>query len=134
VTRAGYNADDMAPFFDGEKLPQNLQLKGTSFYSDWGIVTNVTIGCRNGYEYVVFDWNTNSGDTAHTETVVAIKTPSPRQPTTWLSRSSGLRLERVGEWVFAFQPEHRVMPSEFDGFVADVLNLLEHGKAFPQNA
>ena len=68
----------MSPLFDGKKLPQNLHLKGTSFYSDQGIVTNVTAGCRNGYEYVVFDWNSNSGETAHTDTVVAIKTPLPK--------------------------------------------------------
>jgi len=119
---------------NGESLPQDLQLKGTSFYSDWGVITNITVGCKDGYEYVVFDWDTNSGETAHTDSVVAVKTLSPQQPTTWLSRSSGLQLERVGEWVFAFQPERRVATNRFDALVADVLNLLEYAKAFPQNA
>jgi hypothetical protein len=81
----------------------------------------------------VFEWDTNTGETAHTDTVVAIKTPSPQQPTTWLSRSSGLQLQRVGELVFAFQPEHRVASNRFDALVADVLNLPEYAKGFPQN-
>lgn len=114
-------------------VPPELPLKGASFYSSWGLVSNVNVGARDGHEYVVFEYDSNSGETAHTDTVVAIKAESPKTPTTGLSRTSGLKLERVGEWIFAFEPERRVASDEIEGLIDDVLKLLEYAKAFPQN-
>jgi hypothetical protein len=94
---------------------------------------NVKVGEKGGYQYVVFDDDSNTGETAHTDTVVAIKGESPKTPCTSLSRTSGLQLERIDEWVFAFEPERRVDSDGIDGLVDDVLKLLEYAKAFPQN-
>lgn len=96
-------------------------------------MSNVQTGSRDGLDYVVFDYDTNSGETAHTDTVLAIKAGSPKTPTTNLSRASGLRLERVGDWIFAFEPERRISPDKIEELVDDVLKLLEYAKAFPQN-
>jgi hypothetical protein len=114
-------------------VPPELPLEGASFYSSSGLVSNVNVGARGGHEYVVLEYDSNTGETAHTETVVAIKAESPKTPTTSLSRSSGLQLERVGEWIFAFEPERRVGSDEIDGLIDDVLKLLEYAKTFPQN-
>jgi len=105
----------------------------TSFYSSWGLVTNVNIGSKDGHEYVVFNYDSNSGETGHTDTVVAVKTESPKVPTTSLSRASGLQLERVGDWIFAVEPERSIRPEKIDSLVDDVLKLLEYAKTFPQN-
>lgn len=82
---------------------------------------------------MVFDYDTNTGETAHTDTVVAIKTESPKTPTTSLSRASGLQLERAGDWIFAFEPERSITPDKIDSVVDDVLKLLEYAEALPQN-
>jgi hypothetical protein len=63
---------------------------------------------------------------SHAETVVAIKTSSPKNPDTNLSRASGLQLERVGEWIFAFEARRIVGRSKID----DIINLLEYAKGF----
>jgi len=93
----------MNTFPEHASVPPELPLKGASFYSSCGLISNVKVGVRGGHEYVVFEYDSNSGETAHTDTVVAIKAESPKTPTTSLSRTSGLKLERVGEWIFAFE-------------------------------
>ena len=81
-----------------DSLPPELPLRRASFYSVGRSVANVNTGVRAGYEYVAFDYDPQSGDTSHSETIVGIKTDSPKTPDTNLSRASGLQLERVGEW------------------------------------
>jgi hypothetical protein len=51
---------------------------------------------------------------SHTETVVAIKTNLPKTPDTNLSRASGLQLERVGEWILAFEARRIVSRNKID--------------------
>ena len=87
-----------------------------------------------GYEYAAFDYDSQSDDMSHAETVVAIKTNSPKTPVTDLSRASSLQLERVGEWIFAFEARRLVSRGNIDKFVADVVKLVEYAKGFPQNA
>jgi len=84
-----------------DRFPTGFALQA-SFYSSSGLVSDVNIGSKDGHDYVVFDYDTNSGETAHTDTILAIKAESPKTPTTSLSRASGLQLERVGGWIFAF--------------------------------
>jgi len=88
---------------------------------------------RAGYEYVAFDYDPQSGDTSHSETIVGIKTDSPKTPDTNLSRASGLQLERVGEWIFAFEPRRVLSRSNIGNTVNDIVNLLDYSKSFPQN-
>jgi len=116
-----------------DRFPTGFPLGQASFYSSWGLVSYVNIGSKDGHDYVVFDYYTNSGETAHTDTILAIKAESPKTPTTSLSRASGLQLERVGDWIFAFEPERRINPNKIDSLVDDVLKLLEYAKSFPQN-
>jgi hypothetical protein len=123
----------MAEFIELNSLPPELPLKGAFFYSAWGRAFNVKAGVKGSHEYVAFDYDSNSGETAHTETVVAIKTTSPKAPATSLSSASGLRLERVGDWIFAFEAGRWIRPAELDALLDDILNLLEYAKAFPQN-
>lgn len=123
----------MKPYPEHASVPPELPLKGASFYSAWGLVSNVNEGTRDGHEYVVFEFDSNTGETAHTDTIVAIKAESPKTPTTSLSRTSGLQMERVGEWIFAFEPEKRVDFDKVDSLIDDALKLLEYAKTFPQN-
>ena len=114
-------------------FPSGFPLDEASFYSSLGLVSNVKTDSKGGHNYVVFDYDTNTGETAHTETVVALKARSPKTPTTSLSRASGIQLESVGDWIFAFEPERAISPDKIDSFVDDVLKLLEYAKGFPQN-
>jgi len=115
------------------RFPTGFPFAEASFYSSWGLVSNVNTGAQDGHDYVVFDYDTNTGETTHTYTVLAIKAVSPKTPTTSLSGASSLQLESVGDWIFAFEPERRISPDKIDSLVDDVLKLLEYAKAFPQN-
>ena len=115
------------------RFPTGFPFGEASFYSSWGLVRNVNMGSKDGHDYVAFDYDTNTGETARTDTVLAIKAGSPKIPTTSLSRASGLQVERVGDWIFAFEPERRISPDKLDSLVDDVLKLLEYAKGFPQN-
>ena len=88
---------------------------------------------KDGHPCVVFDFDSNSGETAHTDTVAAVKVASPKVPNTWLSRGSGLQLERVGEWILVFELGRKVGFDKFDSLLSDVLNLFEYAKGFPRN-
>ena len=66
-------------------------------------------------------------------TVIALKTKSPTTPTTHLSRAAGIQLERLGEWVVAFEPRRDLRPEQIQVFIDDVLKLLEYANAFPQH-
>jgi hypothetical protein len=114
-------------------FPPDLPLRKASFYALGGSVYNINTGTLSGYEYVAFDYSSQSGDFSHTETIVAIKTSSPQIPNTNLSRTSGLRLERIGAWIFAFETRRIIIRSEIGNVVEDIINLLEYAKAFPQN-
>ena len=123
----------MSASIEGDSFPPELPLTKASFYSGGSSVRNINPGMRGGYEYVAFDYDSQSGDMSHIETVVAIKTNSPQTPDTNLSRGSGLQLERVGEWIFAFEVRRVVSRSKIDHVVDDIINLLEYAKGFPQN-
>jgi hypothetical protein len=114
-------------------FPPDLPLTKASFYSAGSSLGSISIGTRSGYEYVTFDYDSQSGDMSHTETVVAIKTNSPKIPDTNLSRASGLQLERVGEWIFAFEARRIVSHSTIPKVVDDIVDLLEYAKGFSQN-
>ena len=114
-------------------LPAELPFQRTSLFSVGSSVANVNTGVHGGYEYVAFDYDSQSGDTSHSETVVAIRANSPKSGNTNLSHASGLQMERVGEWIFAFEPRHIVCQSGIGKFLDEILNLLDYSKAFPQN-
>jgi hypothetical protein len=123
----------MSTSFDHAHFPPDLPLTGSSFYSEGSSVANISTGFRAGYQYVVFDYDSQSGDLSHTETVVAIKTASPTTPQTSLSSASGLQLERVGGWIFAFQARRVVSRSKIAEVVDEIVNMLEYAKELPQN-
>ena len=125
---------NMSTSFEHASFPPDLPLTRASFYSKGSSVANISTGVRGGYEYVAFDYDSQSGDMSHTETVVAIKATSPTTPDTNLSHASGLQLERVGEWIFAFEVRRVVSRSKIAEVVDDIINLLEYAKGFPQNA
>ena len=114
-------------------LPPGLPLRRASFYSVGSSVANVNTGVHAGYEYVSFDYDSQSGDGSHSETIVAIKIDSPKTPDTNLSRASGLQMERVDEWIFAFEVRRVVSRSKIAEVVDEIINLLEYAKGFPQN-
>jgi hypothetical protein len=124
----------MSTSIERASFPPDRLLTKASFYSVGSSVSNIRAGVWGGYEYVAFDYDSRSGDMSHAETVVAIKTNSPRTPVTDLSRASSLQLERVGEWIFAFEARRLVSRGNIDKFVDDVVNLVEYAKGFPQNA
>jgi hypothetical protein len=116
-----------------DSFPPDFPLAKASFYSKGSSVANISAGTRGDYQYVAFDYDSPSGDMSHTESVVAIKTSSPKTPDTNLSRASELQLERVGEWIFAFEARRIVSRSKIDNVVDDIIKLLEYAKGFPQN-
>lgn len=122
----------MTPFKEATSCPPGLRLQGASFYSGGGSITNIRAGRKDNYECVSFDFDSNV-EFGYTDTIVAVKTQSPKQPTTWLSRSSGLRLERVGEWIFVFQREVYLDPEKVESAVEDAIKLIEYAREFPQN-
>jgi hypothetical protein len=122
----------MSTSIKNASFPPELPLANASFYSRGSSVGNINTGMRGGYEYVAFDYD-SPGDMSHTETIIAIKTNSPKTPDTNLSRASGLQLERVAEWIFAFEARRIVSRSKIDYVVDDIINLLEYAKGFPQN-
>ncbi len=124
---------NMSTSIERAGLPPELPLTKASFYSLGSSAGNINTGMRGGYEYVAFDYDSQSGDMSHTETIVAIKTQSPKIPDTNLSRASGLQLERVGKWIFAFEARRIVTRSKIDSVVDDIINLLEYAKGFSQN-
>jgi hypothetical protein len=113
-------------------LPPGLDLKTASFYSAGGSVNDVKLGTRNNQEYVVFDYNPNS-ETSQRQTVIAVRTHSPNIPGTSLSATSGIQLERVGQWVLAFELGREIRHDQIEAFMDDVLKLLEYARGFPQN-
>ena len=96
-------------------------------------MANVNTGVQAGYEYVAFDYDYQSGEMSQSETIVAIKAELPTTPDTNLSRASGLKLERVGGWIFAYEPRRILSCSSIGQTVEDIANLLDYAKAFPQN-
>jgi hypothetical protein len=125
---------NMSTSFEHAGLPPDLPLKRAPFYSRDSSVVNISTGMRGRSEYVAFDNDSQNGDMSHTETVVAIKTASPAIPDTNLSRSAGLQLERVGEWICAFELRRVISRSKIAEVVDDIVNLLDYAKDFPQNA
>lgn len=123
----------MSSSFEHASLPPDLPLKKASFYSKGSSVVNISTGMRGRYEYVAFDYDSQNGDMSDTETVVAIRTASPAIPDTNLSHASGLQLERVGEWIFAFELRQVVSRSKLAEIVDDIINLLDYAREFPQN-
>src|SRR5690242_3662435 len=87
---------------DQSTLPPDLDLRKTSFYKG-GLVFNVRVGTQAGVDYATFDYDPAS-ETGNVHTVVALRTPTPVIPITNLSRTSGIELERLDEWILAFEP------------------------------
>jgi hypothetical protein len=123
----------MKLFQDVSHLPNRLPLPRASFSSAWGIVKNIQRSASEGHEYVAFDYDSNSGETAETCTVLAVNEKSLKVPETSLSRAAGLKLERVGDWIFAWEPRRSYSPDKVHDLVDEVRNLIEYAKGFPQN-
>ena len=122
---------DMSTSFE-HGLPPDLPLTRASFYSKGSSVVNISTGMRGRYEYVALDYNSH-GEISGPHTVFALKAASPAIPDTNLSHASRLQLERVGEWIFAFELRRVVSRSKTAEVVDDIINLLEFAKEFPQN-
>jgi len=122
----------MEPFQQQASLPPDLEIKKVSFYWSGGSANNIRQGARDDYDYAAFDYDSNT-ETANSFTVIALKTKSPTVPTTHLSLASGIQLERVGEWVVAYELGRDIRPEQIEHFIDDVLKLLEYAKSFPQN-
>ncbi len=123
---------NMSTSVERASFPPDLPLTRALFYSKGSSVWNISTGMHGGHEYIAFDYDSH-GEMSHSQTIVAIKTGSPKTPDTNLSRSSGLQLERVGAWIFAFEARRIVSRSNIDTVVGDIINLLEYAKGFPQN-
>ena len=116
---------------DQPALPPDLDLRKASFYKG-GHVINVRVGTQGGRDYAGFEYDP-ANETANVHTVVALRTATPLNPITNLSRASGIELERLGAWILAFQPGRWHSASDPEHFLDEVQELLEYAKAFPQN-
>jgi hypothetical protein len=109
-------------------------LSGASFYSKGGEVSQVAFAVRNYSQYVVFDWDSDPhGEFSKPATVAAIRIDKPKIPETWLSRTSGIRIERVGNWIFGFELNRTLSGVAREALADDVLKLLDYAQDFPQN-
>jgi|SRR5581483_369904 len=124
----------MTSIFDSDDLPPDLQLAGTSFYSRQGTAWNVRNGEKNGYQFVVFIWKVWEATILRDYSIVAIRTQTPIDPGTSLSWSSGLQLERVGDWVFVSEEGRPRDLDQLDVLVDDAFNLIGYANGFAQNS
>jgi len=124
-------SDTMGTCNQQASLPSDLDIKKASFWAR-GSVSNIKRGTWGDCDYAAFDYDDNT-EASDRFTVIALKTKSPTTPTTHLSRASGIQLERLGEWVVAFEPRRDLRPEQIQVFIDDVLKLLEYANAFPQN-
>jgi hypothetical protein len=113
-------------------LPEDLPFFDASFYASGGQISNLAVGTHEGYEYICFDWDP-CGEVSSETTVVALRAAQPVVPMTWLAESAGIRLERVGDWVFAHDPEKSISRNQRLQFIDEIRTFLEYATEFPQN-
>ena len=107
-----------------KKLPLSLNLKAASFYDAADSISDIQSGIMEGTEYVVFEHHANHGDFPYNQTVAAIRTQTDAE--TNLSLTSGLRFERLGEWLVVSEPERSVGSAKHLEFVHDCLSLIDY--------
>jgi hypothetical protein len=113
-------------------LPDRVPFSSVSFYATGGEISNVGVGAKDGFEYVCFDWDPH-GELSESITIVALRAEYPLEPMTWLARSTGIKIERFEDWVFAYDPGRLVGTRERLSFVNEVMTFLEYATEFPQN-
>jgi hypothetical protein len=74
---SGLNSFQHMTAVSQHRFPTGFPFGEASFYSSWGLVRNVNMGSKDGHDYVAFDYDTNTGETARTDTVLAIKAGYP---------------------------------------------------------
>jgi hypothetical protein len=110
----------------GRTVPETLDLSKASFREAWDIATNVIAGTFKGVETVALYFHANHGEMGYKQTTVAMKSSTPLAELTSLWQSSGIRAERIGEWIVMFRPKETIENTQLPHFLDDCRNLLQY--------
>lgn len=88
------------------------------------MATNVMVGAFKGVETVAFYFHANHGDMGYKQTTVAMKSSARIVELSSLWQTSGIRAERIGEWIILFRPKETIEASQIPSFLNDCRNLL----------
>jgi hypothetical protein len=110
----------------GTAVPETLDLSKASFREPWDVATNVIVGTFKGVETIAFYFHANHGDVGYKQTTVAMKSSSPITDLTSLWQASGIRAERIGEWIVMFRPKEAVDDTQIVRLLDDCRHLLQY--------
>jgi hypothetical protein len=84
------------------------------------------VGTFKGVETVAFYFHANHGEMGYKQTTVAMKSSIPIVELTSLWQSSGIRAERIGDWIVMFRPKETIEDTQLPRFLDDCRNLLQY--------
>jgi hypothetical protein len=119
-------AEDLSFTYLGRHVPETLNLSKASFWNSWDLATNVIMGTFKRVETAVFHFHANHGEVGYKQTTVAMKSSAPVVELSSLWQGSGIRAERIGEWIVMFRPKETIAPSQIPSFLDDCRNLLQY--------
>jgi hypothetical protein len=110
----------------GNALPETLNLSKASFWNSWDMATNVIAGNFKGVETAVLHFHANHGEVGYKQTTVAMKSSAPVVELSSLWQSSGIRAERIGEWIVMFREKETLATAQIPGFLDDCRSLVQY--------
>lgn len=119
-------AEELGFAYRGGSVPETLDLSKASFWNSWDVATNVIAGIFKGDETAVFHFHANHGEMGYKQTTVAIKSGAPITELSSLWQGSGIRAERIAEWIVMFRPKETIAPSQIRSFLDDCRNLIQY--------
>jgi hypothetical protein len=119
-------AGDLGLTYLGGTLPETLNLSKATFWDSWDMATNVIAGDFKALETVVFYFHANRGEVGYKQTTVAMKSSAPVAELSSFWPVSGIRAEKIGEWIVMYRPKETMPPSQIPNLLDDCRNLLEY--------
>jgi len=90
------------------------------------MATNVIAGNFKGVETAVLHFHANHGEVGYKQTTVAMKSSAPVVELSSLWQSSGIRAERIGEWIVMFREKETLATAQIPGFLDDCRSLVQY--------
>jgi hypothetical protein len=119
-------AEELGFTYLGRTAPETLDLSKASFREPWDMATNVIAGTFKGVETAAFYFHANHGEVGYKQTTVAMKSSTPIAELSSIWQASGMRAERIGEWIVMFRPQETIEATQIPRFLDDCRNLLQY--------
>ncbi len=119
-------AEELGFTYLGGTAPRTLDLSKASFREPWDMATNVIVGTFKGVETAAFYFHANHGEVGYEQTTVAMKSNTPIAELSSIWQASGIRAERIGEWIVMFRPKETVEATQIPLFLDNCRNLLQY--------